>query len=209
MPSLLALKLQRRQAASAKAGVIIIYSMNIVLIGYRGAGKSAVGRKLAERLQRGFVDTDDLIEADYGAPISKMVISHGWNHFRRQEKRIIKEISKENNLIIATGGGAVLDTDNVNALRRNGFIIWLKAASQVLLKRIINDPQTFDRRPSLKGNGVLEEIEEVLAFRNGFYEEAAAIQLDTSDMDVEAAVEHIVAIFDEKASNCFKGSGVV
>ena len=87
--------------------------MNLVLIGYRGSGKSAVGRRLAACLKLTFVDTDDLIEERYGAPISAIVKSHGWGHFRKLENNVIEEISKKDHLIIAPGGGAVLDTANV------------------------------------------------------------------------------------------------
>ncbi len=113
--------------------------MNIILIGYRGSGKSTVGRSLASRMRRRFVDTDDLIESKEGQ-ISDIVKSRGWDHFRAIEKRIVGEISQEDNLVIALGGGAVLDPDNIVNLERNGFIIWLKADRDVLRKRMDEDP---------------------------------------------------------------------
>ena len=172
--------------------------MNIVLIGYRGSGKTTVGRRLADRLKMRFVDTDDLIEERQGNPVSDIVKSHGWGHFRKLEKNTIEEISKEDHLIIAPGGGAVLDTDNVKALRENGFIIWLKAEPEVLFKRIEGDPQTTPQRPPLTEKGSLEEIKEVLAYRNPFYEWASGAQLDTSAIDVETAGEKILSILTEK-----------
>ena len=128
--------------------------MNIVFIGYRGSGKSTVGRRLAARMRRRFVDTDDLIESKEGQ-IRDIVKSHGWDYFRAVEKRIIEEISKEDKLVIALGGGAVLDIDNVRVLKKNGFIIWLKADQQTLLKRIDEDPETNTRRPTLTGRWTL------------------------------------------------------
>jgi shikimate kinase len=175
--------------------------MNIVLIGYRGAGKTTVGHRLVARLKMKFVDTDDLIEERQGAPISQIVKSQGWDHFRKLEKAIIEEISKEDHLIIASGGGAVLDTDNVMAFRRNGFIIWLRADQQTLLKRMHQDPGTHTRRPTLTGKGTLKEIEEMISVREPFYERASEIQIDTSILDVEAVVERILAIFDDKVNN--------
>ncbi len=172
--------------------------MNIILIGYRGSGKSTVGSRLAARLQMRFVDTDDLIEERRGVLISDIVKSHGWDHFRRLEKTVIEEISNGDHLIIAPGGGAVLDTDNVNALKRNGFIIWLKADQQTLFKRIQKDQGSSTRRPTLTGKGTLEEIEETISERKPFYEKASEIQVDTSTLDVEAVVERVVAIFKEK-----------
>jgi shikimate kinase len=171
--------------------------MNIVLIGYRCAGKTVVGKRLADRLQRRFVDTDDLIESKEGQ-ISEIVKSRGWDYFRTVEKRMIEEISREDNLVIALGGGAVLDPDNTVNLERNSFIIWLKADREVLRKRMDLDPRTFASRPTLTGKGTVEELEEMMSFRNPFYEKAAKIQFDTSTLDVEAVVENILAVLKEK-----------
>ena len=171
--------------------------MNIVLIGYRCAGKTVVGKRLADRLQRRFVDTDDLIESKEGQ-INDIVKSRGWDYFRTVEKRMIEEISREDNLVIALGGGAVLDPDNTVNLERNGFIIWLKADQDVLRKRLNGDSRTFASRPTLTGKGTVEELEEMMSFRNPFYEKAAKIQFDTSTLDVEAVVENILAVLKEK-----------
>jgi shikimate kinase len=171
--------------------------MNIILIGVRGSGKSAVGSRLAARLRMKFVDTDELIESK-GGHISDLVKSHGWDHFRRLEKSVIEEISKEDHLVIASGGGAVLDTDNVNALKRNGFIIWLKADQQTLLKRIQKDQGSSTRRPTLTGKGTLEEIEETISKREPFYEKASEIQIDTSALGVEGVVEDILTVLKGK-----------
>ena len=113
------------------------------------------------------------------------------------EKRIIEGISKEDNLVIALGGGAVLDIDNVRALKKKGFIIWLKADQQTLLKRMDEDPETNTRRPTLTGRGTLEELEETISVREPFYERASEIQIDTSTLNVEAVVEHVLVIFNE------------
>jgi shikimate kinase len=172
--------------------------MNIVLIGYRGSGKSTVGSKLAARLERRFVDTDDLIEERQGVPISDLVKSHGWDHFRKIEKAIIEEISKDNNLVIAPGGGAVLDADNVKALRQNGFIIWLNADQQILLKRIQKDQASPTRRPALAGKGTLGEIEKTLSQREPFYKRASEVQIDTSMLAADAVVETILTVLKER-----------
>ena len=157
-----------------------------------------MGSRLAARLQMRFVDTDDLIEERQGVPINDIVKSHGWDHFRKLEKSIIEEISKGNHLIIAPGGGAALDADNVKSLRRNGFIIWLKADQQTLLKRMDQDPGTNARRPTLTGKGTLEELQEVMFLREPFYEQASEIQIDTSMLAVDAVVESILTVLKEK-----------
>jgi shikimate kinase len=172
--------------------------MNLVLIGYRGSGKSAVGRRLADRLKMTFVDTDDLIEERQGIPITDIVKSRGWGHFRKLENNVIEEISKKDHLIIAPGGGAILDTDNVKALKKNGFILWLKADKQTLLKRINQDQGTNARRPTLTGKGTLEEVKEVLSLREPIYQRTSETQIDTSTLDVEAVVERILAIMKDE-----------
>jgi len=172
--------------------------MNIVLIGYRGSGKSTVGRRLAARLRMRFVDVDDLIEERQGVPISDIVKSHGWGHFRKLERSTIEEISKEDQLIIAPGGGAVLDTDNVKALRNKGFILWLKADKQTLLKRLNQDPGTNRRRPTLTGKGTSEELKEVMSLREPIYEQVSEIQIDTSMIDVETVVENVLTVLKDK-----------
>ena len=156
-----------------------------------------MGRSLASRMKRQFVDTDDLIESKEGQ-ISDIVKSRGWDYFRTMEKRVIEEISKENNLVIALGGGSVLDPDNIVNLERNGLIIWLKADREMLRKRMNQDPRTFASRPTLTGKGAVEELDEMIAYRDPFYEKAAKIQFDTSALDVEEVVEKILTVLREK-----------
>jgi shikimate kinase len=172
--------------------------MNIVLIGYRGSGKSTVGRKLAARLKLKFVDTDDLIEKSQGVTISDLVKSHGWGHFRKLERNTIEEISKEDRLIIAPGGGAVLDSDNVKALKKNGVIIWLKADRQILLKRLNQDPGTNTRRPTLTGKETSEELKEIMSLREPIYERVSEIQIDTSKIDTDTVVENVLTVLKGK-----------
>jgi shikimate kinase len=172
--------------------------MNIVLIGYRGTGKSTVGGRLALRMGKNFVDTDELVEKRQGLAIRDIVESKGWAYFRAVEKKIIEEISGRDDLIIAPGGGSVLDAENVRFLRENGFIIWLKAERHILAKRMEQDPRTHFSRPALTGRGALEELGEVMAIRTTFYEKAADAELDTSVLNVEEAVEALLSIIWEK-----------
>lgn len=156
-----------------------------------------MGKRLASRMERRFVDTDDLIESEKGQ-ISDIVKSHGWDYFRALEKRMIERVSKEDNLVIALGGGAVLDPDNIVHLERNGLIIWLKADREVLRKRMDQDPRTFVSRPTLTGKGAIEELEEMIAYRDPFYDKASKIQLDTSALNAEAVVESILTVLQER-----------
>jgi shikimate kinase len=172
--------------------------MNLVLIGCRASGKTTVGKRISALLQKKLVDTDDLIQERQGAPIGEIVKAHGWDYFRAIERKVISEISGYDDLIIAVGGGAVLEAENVKALRKNGFIIWLKADLQVLLQRMAKDPRTATGRPSLTGKGALEELREVLAYRENFYEQASQVQVDTSLLEVDGVVNNVLSIFRER-----------
>ena len=172
--------------------------MNIVLIGYRGAGKSTVGGRLALRMGNEFVDTDNQVEERQGASIRDIVESHGWDHFRAVEKTVVQENSEKDNLIIASGGGVVLDPENVASLKKNGLIIWLKADREILCQRIDRDSRTVGSRPTLTGKGTMEEFGEVMAVRNPFYERAADAEIDTTGMDLEEVVEALLSIIREK-----------
>ncbi len=172
--------------------------MNIVLIGYRGAGKTVVGKQLAFHLGMKFVDVDHLIEERYQKRIVDIVESQGWDHFRNIEKRLIQEISRQDHLVIAPGGGAVLDVNNIIALRKKGFIIWLKAEPETLLKRVDEDQISMNQRPPLTDKGSLEEIKGVLAERNPFYQWASEAQLDTTNLSVEMVVERVLSLLQER-----------
>ena len=168
--------------------------MNIILIGYRAAGKSAVGRRLAARMGKEFVDTDEIIEKKQGISIHDIVEYNGWDCFRALEKGTIKEISREGDLVIAPGGGAVIDPENLRALKENGLIIWLQADRETLCRRMEKDSQTLARRPSLTGKSPLEEFGEIMVSRDPLYEKAADGKLDTSLLDIEAVVKSVLRI---------------
>src|SRR3989339_257231 len=100
---------------------------NLVLIGYRGTGKTSVGARLAEVLQRPFVDLDQVLVSEAGRSVADIVAQGGWAEFRRLEKQLVARYRNTRGLVLATGGGVVLDPNNVAALRGNGILIWLTA----------------------------------------------------------------------------------
>ena len=167
-------------------------NMNIVLIGYRCTGKSSVGKLLESELEKHFADTDEMIEdeADYG--IDEIVRKKGWDFFRSLEKDIIEKISLKNDLIISTGGGVVLDERNINNLKKNGYIIWLKATADIIKDRMAYDPETGHKRPSLTGRDPLQEIKDVLEIREKYYKAAADFEVDTSNIPVEIIADLII-----------------
>ncbi len=166
--------------------------MNIFLIGYRCTGKTTVGRSLAKRLERLFFDTDLELVKEQGINISDIVSKRGWAAFREIEKRVIQCACERDNQVVATGGGAVLDEDNVKRMKDSGVIVWLKADISTIEKRIIEDNTTRDFRPSLTSKGSVEEVRETLLTRNPFYERAMDFFVDTDSMDIEAVCDTII-----------------
>jgi shikimate kinase len=158
--------------------------MNIVLIGYRCSGKTVVGKTLARELGRAFLDTDTLIEQNAGRSIGAMISTKGWDRFRETEKRLVEEVSRRNNLVIATGGGIVMDEENVKNLKQNGWVVWLKGRPEVLKERMAKEQESGRIRPSLTGADPLEEIKEVLSVRKPFYERAGDLVVDTSSLSI-------------------------
>jgi shikimate kinase len=169
--------------------------MNIVLIGYRGAGKSAVGRVLSAALKMPVVCLDEEIVKKAGKSIPEIVAAHGWDHFRNLESEITATYANEDGCIIDAGGGVILRQENVNNLRRHGLLIWLTAPPSVLCQRIQGDTE----RPALKeGKTFLEEVEEVLQEREPLYRSAAHRTIDTSELTVEEVARQIQQMLPEK-----------
>jgi shikimate kinase len=166
--------------------------MNVVLIGYRCSGKSAVGRVLARELERDFLDMDELMEKRVGCSIEKLVFGRGWDHFRDTEKRLVKEVSKRDNLVIATGGGVVMDKENVINLKHNAWVVWLNGKAEVLRDRMAEEHKSGRIRPSLTGADSLEEITEVLSLREPLYKTAAELIVDTSGFSVPEVTALII-----------------
>jgi shikimate kinase len=172
--------------------------MNIVLIGYRCSGKTAVGKILARELGKHFLDTDVLIEQNTGCSIETKISRDGWDHFRDIEKRVIEEVSRKDNVVIATGGGVVMDEENVENLKRNGWMVWLNSKAEVLKDRMDKEQRVGVIRPSLTGGDPLEEIKEVLRERTPLYERACNFALDASTLSLEEVADVIIKELPEK-----------
>jgi shikimate kinase len=166
--------------------------MNIVLIGYRCSGKTAVGEILADELGMEFMDTDVLIEERACCSLEALISLKGWGHFREIEKGLVHELSMRNNLIIAKGGGVVMDEGNVNNLKKKAWIVWLRGSPEALKQRMDRDQRSGKRRPSLTGADPLEEIEQVLGIRDPLYEQAGDLIVDTSDLSIQEAATLII-----------------
>ncbi len=173
---------------------------NLVLIGYRATGKTSVGARLAEILHRPFVDLDQVLVEEAGRPIVEIVASGGWGEFRRLEKELAARYRHCRGQVLATGGGIVLDPDNVAALRENGVIIWLTADPKTIQARLGQDQPRDANRPSLTGSDTISEVAEVLKQRYPLYQAAAQIVVDTTDRSLEQVVDLVLAALRKEAN---------
>lgn len=172
--------------------------MNVILIGYRGTGKSSVGRKLSERLGVPFYDTDEQIEKSAGESIRQMVAAKGWPFFREREREIISRLAAVREGVIATGGGAVLDAENRRMLKKAGPCVWLVADAATILRRMEADAASGEQRPPLSDKDLPCEVREGLAEREPFYRELADLSVDTADRNLAEIVEVICCFLKEE-----------
>lgn len=165
--------------------------MNIVLIGYRGTGKSSVASVLAGRLGWQRVSTDAEIVTRAKQSISEIVKSLGWEHFRNLESEVCREVGGKDHLIIDTGGGVILRPENIETLKANGRLFWLTAEIPTIEARIGGDTQ----RPSLTGTkSFIEEIADVLEERRPTYRAAADHVIPTDRQSVAQVADAIRAL---------------
>jgi len=162
---------------------------NIVLTGFMGAGKTTIGRALAKKLQMRLVDIDEEIEKEQKMSINDIFSRHGEPHFRDIETAMIRELSRDKNVIISTGGGAVLRDENMEALKENGIIFCLNATAETILERTGRSQD----RPLLKVENPKEKINELLAYRRPFYERAG-IMIETDGKTPSEVVQEIMEI---------------
>ena len=172
--------------------------MNIVLIGFRGTGKSTVGKHLANRLERDFIDSDKYIEDSTGKTIKHIFEEDGEEGFRKMEADVIAKLSGMDNKIVAVGGGAILKKDNVSNLKDNGFLVLLEATPEIIHNRITQDEKTTQQRPSLTDKKPLDEIKHLLEQREHPYKNAADHTINTSHTSIETIVDEIVEVSDKQ-----------
>lgn len=178
---------------------------NLVLIGYRATGKTSVGARLAEALHRPFVDLDQVLVREAGRSVADIVAQGGWAEFRRLEKELVARYRDARGLVLATGGGVVLDPDNVAALRENGILIWLVADPAAIQARLAQDQPRDANRPSLTGEDTVREVLEVLEARAPLYQAAAQMSVDTTHRSVAQVVKLVLAALTSKEAGNFGG----
>ena len=160
---------------------------NIVLTGFMGTGKTAVGRELARRLGMRLIELDTEIEKAEGMTINEIFSRHGEPYFRDRETEMVKRFAKQDNLVISTGGGVVLREENMKALREKGVIVCLTASPETILRRI----STSDERPLLKVDDPLKKIKDLLEYRRPYYEKADIV-IETDSLSPSEIADKII-----------------
>lgn len=170
--------------------------MKIVLIGYRCTGKTAVGKQVAVRLGVPFFDTDELIQKHVGKTVKEIVDEGGWDAFRAAEKTIMKQLPSVRDAVIAVGGGAIMDAENREVLRRTGICVWLTADLKTIVARMENDHASAAQRPPLSAEGVEGETAKILERRRPVYQELADCTVDTAGKGIDAVVDEVCSALD-------------
>jgi shikimate kinase len=171
---------------------------NIILVGFMGTGKSATGRIISRRLERVLIDMDAMIEEREGRTIAQIFAQDGEPHFRALERALVQELSQRRNLVIAAGGGVVLDPENIRDFSRTGVVICLQSSSGAILRRVGGQKH----RPLLETDDKAKRIVELLELRKPFYD-ALPHRIDTSHLSPEVTAERVVEIYEQavKASD--------
>ena len=166
-------------------------SANIVLVGFMGTGKSTVGRVIAQKLGFHFIDTDDVIEQTSKAKISDIFAEHGEVYFRDLESQAVKSVALMKNQVVATGGGVVLRSSNIDLLRTGGPIFCLNATPKAIWDRV----RSSRSRPLLRGPNPLKKIETLLDKRAPYYA-LADHQIETTGVSVDRVANEIISYIE-------------
>ncbi|GFI61888.1 shikimate kinase 1 [Clostridiales bacterium] len=167
---------------------------NVVLVGFMGCGKTSIGKKLARLMNYEFVDMDIEIEKSSNMKITEIFEICGEEKFRKMETELCMELSERKDCVIATGGGVIKNEKNIELLRQNGIVIYLKASPEDIYRNLRNDCT----RPLLAGGNKLEKIKTMLAERRSLYEERSDISAEIGGMRASEAAEIIKEVLKEK-----------
>ena len=162
-------------------------TMNVVLFGFMGTGKSAIGRALAHRLNWTFVDMDTVIEEREGRTIADLFARDGEPHFRALEKALAAELARGDHQVVSTGGGVVLDPENVRRFQETGLCVCLEADEATILQRV----ESKTHRPLLEQGDKADRIRALLRERKPLYDQFA-IRLDTGTRSVTCLVDELI-----------------
>ena len=163
----------------------------IILTGYRATGKTLVGLTLAQHLNLDFIDMDEMLVARAGQSIRQIVAQQGWGQFRLLERDLLAEMICRKDVVISTGGGAILHQDIWNLLRQTGLTVWLTADIDTICRRLSADANSTSQRPTLTDSDIYAEVAQVLAEREPLYEKGSHLTVDTSNK-TSGEIVHII-----------------
>ena len=176
--------------------------MNVILIGFRGSGKSTIGKALSDRLKWEFIDCDAWIEKHTELTIKEIFEKHGESHFRTLESQAIGEISAMDGKVIATGGGAALKYQNMQVFKRNGGkIFFLEVGAETAFNRIQGDEANRSRRPALTEKDPFTEVKEQIELRRPYYLKGADVTIPTDGKTLEETVLEILKHIQEEGTD--------
>lgn len=174
--------------------------MHLALIGFRCSGKTTVGRLLAEKLGGKFIDTDELIEKMFGVEIHRFVALKGWAQFRKIETEALETALAQDFQVMATGGGIVLQPENVRILKRKATVLWLRASAEVTRRRISHHSELISR-PGLTGNNPVGEVETLIKQRTPLYLGASDYVVDADHGEPGEIMETICRLLETQHRN--------
>ncbi|MGE5473584.1 MAG: shikimate kinase [Ignavibacteriales bacterium] len=169
---------------------------NLVFTGFMGTGKSSIGQLSASALSFDFIDIDKEIENRENMLISEIFATFGEAYFRRLESKLIEEISLKTKTVISTGGGVVLNPENISNLRKNGIVILLKAEPEIIYRNVAKDKN----RPLLNCENPMARIIELLEARKSYYENND-FEIDVSKLTIQEAALRAIQLFNNKCSS--------
>jgi len=170
---------------------------NLVLVGFMGTGKSTIGRRCARALSFRFVDTDMLVERRAGTSIVRIFAQQGEAAFRAMEREAVRESAARVHVVIATGGGVVLDAENVRLLRQSGIVVWLQVSPEEIARRCRN---TATRPLLAEAENPLERIRRMLEVRVPYYEAAADAVVETTGVTHREAALRVLEAYRQEAA---------
>lgn len=169
-------------------------SKNIVLIGMRGSGKTIIAKMISEKLNKKFLELDEMLVKKMNMTIDQIVKKYGWDFFRKKESEIVKEVADEQDLVISTGGGVVTRPENITALKKNGMLIYLNASLETLLKRIGKKIGYDPKMPALTNQkNPKAEITYILNQREKLYRMAADQIIETDNLSPKQLANIIIS----------------
>ena len=172
---------------------------NIYLTGFMGTGKSTVGKQLAKATGKKFIDTDREIEKKFSMSVNSIFDKKGESFFRQEEKKLVEELSKKSNMVISTGGGTIVDSENFEKLKSTGIMICLCTEKEELITRL----KRTNKRPYLRGGNIEEKINKILAEREEVFNKIK-IRVNTTNMTPREVVNKLLSLLKIKQDILFK-----